>query len=100
GRARRDTGQAVVLVLAVAVVVVLSMVAVARLGRRVLDEEQAQVAADAAALAGSTGGASAASALASANAGALVRFAVDGNDVVVVVAVGDARATARATRAP
>jgi hypothetical protein len=97
---RHDVGQAVVLVLAVSVVVVLAMVAVARLGRRVFDEEQAQVAADAAALAATTGGAPAAAALASANGGVLVRFAADGNGVMVVVSVGEARATARATRAP
>ena len=97
---RNDVGQAVVLVLAVAVLIVVCMVAVGRFGSRVVDIEQAQVAADAAALAGVDGGREAASALAAANNGTLVAFRVVGDDVLVAVVVGGVRATARASRAP
>jgi hypothetical protein len=93
-------GQAVVLVLAVAVVIVLCMVAMGRFGTRVVRIEQAQVAADAAALAGVDGGREAAASLAAANGATLVSFAVLGDDVVVTVAVAAVRATARASRAP
>ena len=97
---QNDVGQAVVLVLAVAVLIVVCMVAVGRFGTRVVGIEQAQVAADAAALAGVDGGREAAAALAAANDGALVAFQVVGDDVLVTVVVGGVRATARASRAP
>ena len=97
---RNDAGQAVVLVLAVAVVVVLCMVAVGRFGSRVVRIEQAQVAADAAALAGVDGDRAAASAIAAANGGTLVAFRVIGDDVLVTVVVEGVRASARASRAP
>ncbi len=100
GRDNNDVGQATMLLLAVVVLVALSAVAVAEFGRRIEQREQAQVAADAAALAGTTGGQSSAAAFAAANGGALVRFRIDGAEVVVEVVVGDSRATARATRAP
>jgi predicted MarR family transcription regulator len=62
--------------------------------------QQAQSAADAAALAGVTGGRAASASLAAANDGALVSWTRDGRAVTVTVAVGDQRATARATDEP
>ncbi len=95
-----DRGQAVVLLLVVVVLVVLSMVAVARFGARVVGIEQAQIAADAAALAGVDGGRAAAARLASANDGVLLAFARVGDDVLVTVDVRGVKAVARASRAP
>ncbi len=95
-----DRGQAVVLLLAVVVLVVLSMVAVDRFGARVVGIEQAQIAADAAALAGVDGGRTAAARLAAANDAVLVSFTVLGDDVLVTVVVDGVGATARASRAP
>jgi hypothetical protein len=97
---RNDAGQAVVLVLAVAVVIVVCMVAVGRFGNRVVRIEQAQVAADTAALAGVDGGRAAAATFAAANGGTLVAFRELGDDVLVTVVVDGVRATARASRAP
>lgn len=99
-RNRVDGGQAVMLVLAVAVVIVVVAMAAARFGARVVHREQAQAAADAAALAGVDGGRPGAARVASANHGTLVSFEARGDDVVVVVTVAGERATARATRAP
>jgi hypothetical protein len=96
----RDRGQALMLVLAVGALLAVSMVAMGRFGARVLTVEQAQVAADAAALAGVVDGRAAAAALARRNGGTLVAFTAEGADVIVVVSVGDERATARASRAP
>jgi predicted MarR family transcription regulator len=62
--------------------------------------QQAQSAADAAALAGVTGGRSASASLAAANDGVLVSWSRSGRAVTVTVAVGDQRATARATDEP
>lgn len=99
-RVRPDAGQAVPLLLAVVALIAVVMAATAHFGARVVAEEQAQVAADAAALAGLDGGRPAAERLARANGGALVAFAGGDLDVQVTVRVGDATATARATRAP
>ena len=100
GCRRGDHGQATVLLLAVVALVVVAMVATAQFGARLVDRAQAQVAADAAALAGVSGGRSAAKRLASANDGVLMSFAAVGDDVQVVVRVGGASAAAHATRAP
>lgn len=62
--------------------------------------EQARSAADAAALAGVTGGRAAASAVASANDAELVGWSTSGRDVTVAVRVGEQVVTARATDAP
>jgi secretion/DNA translocation related TadE-like protein len=101
---RSDGGQAVMLLVAVMALVAASMMAMAHFGARVVAREQAQVAADAAALAGvtalDTGARAAASALAARNGGVLVSFRQLGDDVVVVVEVGGEQATARASRAP
>lgn len=97
---RSDRGQAIPLLLAVVALVAVVMAATARFGGRVLAEEQAQVAADAAALAGVTGGRAAAMRVAAANDAVLVAFTEADLDVQVTVRVGEATATARATRAP
>ncbi len=97
---RRERGQATVLLLAVVVVVVVSMVAMGRFGARVVGIEQAQVAADSAALAGVDGGRPAAVRLATANGAVLVGFVRLGDDVLVTVTVDGVSATARASRAP
>ena len=95
---RGDRGQALPLVLAVAALVVVLMMGLARFGARVIAHEQAQVAADAAALAGVDGGEVAAKRFAVANGAVLVSFTRDATSVLVVVEVAGERATARAGR--
>lgn len=95
-----DRGQATVLLLAVVALMVVCAAATAHFAARLVEHEQAQVAADAAALAGLTGGRSGAAQLAGANDAVLVSFTMVDDDVQVVVRVGDASATSRATRAP
>ena len=65
-----------------------------------IDHARAQNAADAAALAGVTGGEAAASAIASANDATLVAWSRAGYEVTVTVQVGEQEASARATNAP
>ncbi len=65
-----------------------------------IDRQRARTAADAAALAGTTGGRALASELASANGAVLIRWSESGDTVTVTVRVGDRTATARATDAP
>mgnify|MGYP006928180173 FL=1 len=65
-----------------------------------VDRQQARSAADAAALAGVTGGTEAAATLAELNGGELVDWSISGSQVTVVVRVGDQVATARATDGP
>ena len=96
----RDRGQAIVLVLAAIVVAVVFAVSIGRFNARLVDSQQAQLAADAAALAGVVGGRAAAERLAIANEGMLTDFVAVGDEVVVEVRVGDESARARATRAP
>ncbi len=64
------------------------------------DRERARNAADAAALAGVTGGKPAATALAEANGGVLIAWRRDGSVVTVAVRVDDQVAEARATNGP
>ena len=97
---QRDRGQAILLVIAVLALIAVCGAALAQFDNRLLINEQAQIAADAAALAGAVGGREAAERLAVANQGVLIEFAEEGEDVRVVVRVGAAHATARATRAP
>lgn len=97
---RRDGGQALPLVLAVAALVIVMMMGLARFGARVLAHEQAQLAADAAALAGVDGGEAGAKRFAAANGAVLVSFVRDPTSVRVVVEVAGERATARAGRRP
>jgi len=96
----RDRGQAIVLVLAVVVVTVVLAAAVGRFSARLVDSQQAQLAADAAALAGVVAGRDAAERLAELNDGVLLLFVSTGVEVTVEVRVGDVTARARATRAP
>jgi shikimate kinase len=65
-----------------------------------VDRQRARSAADAAALAGVSGGRPAAAAIAEANGAALVAWSQTGDDVLVTVMVGDQRVAARATDAP
>ena len=96
----RDRGQAVVLLLAVVVMAALSVIAVGLFATRVVDRGRAQIAADAAALAATSGGRPAAERLASSNGGRLISYEQFGDGVIVVVAVAGERATARATDGP
>ena len=64
------------------------------------DRQQAQTAADAAALAGVTGGRVGSARLAAANDGILVAWRLVGDDVIVTVEVAGHRASARATNGP
>ena len=99
-RAGPDRGQATLLVVAVATIVVVLMVAVARFGATVTTIEQVQVAADAAALAAVDGGVAAAARLATANGAELVSVRRVGDGVIVIVELDGRRASARAERAP
>ena len=65
-----------------------------------VDHARAQNAADAAALAGVTGGAAASRAIAAANDATVLAWSQTGHDVTVTVQVGEQQATARATDEP
>lgn len=82
-------------VVAVAVVVLLALVPLARAADQ---RAQAGTAADAAALAGAAEGDAAAREVAEANGAELVDWGAEGSDFWVEVTVGDARARARARR--
>ncbi len=99
-RARKEEGQAVPLVLAVLVLVVLLGVGLARVGRTAVDAAAARTAADAAALAGARGDDDEARAVAAANGGVLVSLTRAGDDTVATVRVGGRSATARARADP
>ncbi len=88
------------LLLVVVAMAALSVVAVGTFGARIVDRGQAQTAADAAALAATTGGRSAAGRLAADNGARLVSFTQVGDTVTVVVEVGGEQATAQATDGP
>jgi hypothetical protein len=102
-RAVGDRGQAAVLLVVVSsVIFVVSITALGLLGGHVVDRTRAQTAADAAALVSLDGGRPSAEALAERHGAELVSWArgpADG-EVTVVVRLGDAHATARATDAP
>jgi len=65
-----------------------------------VQRQQAQSAADAAALAGVTGGRAASQGIASANEAVLIAWSQSGHAVTVTVQVGEQEATARATNEP
>jgi hypothetical protein len=88
------------LLLAVVVMAALAMVGVGMFGVRVVDRGRAQTAADAAALAATTGGRSAAGRLAATNGAELISYSEAGDVVTVIVEVDGVRATARATDGP
>lgn len=96
----KDRGQAVVLLLVVVVMAAVSVVGVGLFSARVVDRGRAQTAADAAVLAGTTGGRAAAARLATSNGAVLLSYAEAGDVVTVVVDVDGERATARATDGP
>jgi hypothetical protein len=97
---KEDRGQAVILLLAVVVMAALSVVAVGLFSGRIVDRGQAQTAADASALAATSGGRSAAQRLAAANGARLIGYTEVDDAVTVVVEVDGERATARATDGP
>lgn len=99
-RERGESGQAVMLLLAAVALSSLALVGLGALSTRIVDRTRAQTAADAAALAGTTGGRDAAARLAAANGGSLVSYQADGDVVLVIVDVHGQRATARATDGP
>jgi hypothetical protein len=82
-------------IVAIAIVVLLALVPVAR---AVSQKAQARAAADAAALAGAAEGEDAAREVAEDNGGHLVSWRAEGEAVWVEVRVGDARAVAKARR--
>ena len=96
-RWRFDGGQAVPLTAALVAVAAVLVLGIGHLAGDVVDAGRARAAADAAALAGVTGGPGAAATFAVRNGATLVRWRREGADVVVTVRVGDAVATARAT---
>lgn len=92
-----DEGQATPLLVAGVGLVAMMLLALGPMGRHLADRAQARTAADAAALAGAAEGEGAARALAEANGAELRSFVVvDGDQVVVEVAVGGVTAHARA----
>ena len=97
----RDRGSMLVLVMFVAVgFTTIVMIALLPVLDDLIDRQQARSAADAAALAGVTGGSVASATMASENGGLLLTWSSDGRRVTVRVRVGDQVATARATDEP
>ena len=102
---RRDVGQAVVVVvMAVSAVFAATAVGLTTMGSSLVDRTRAQTAADAVALASLVGGRSSGVELAERHGATVVswtRFDVGGGRAVqVVIRLGDATATARATDGP
>jgi hypothetical protein len=102
---RRDVGQAaVVVVLAVSAIFASAAMALSTMGSALVDRTRAQTAADAVALASLVGGRTSGVALADRHGAAVVSWASfddgDGRSVEVVIRLGDATATARATDRP
>ena len=95
-----DAGQAMPIVLGLMVVAVVVVLALLPLADAAQHRAAARTAADAAALAGAAEGEAAARAVATANGAELVGWRAHGLDVWVVVAIGDARAEAKARRQP
>jgi hypothetical protein len=103
--AMRDRGSMVVLVAMVTVALTVAIGgALVPVVRQLGDQQRAETAADAAALAGVTGGQMASARLASSNGAELVSWKSSGPigavTVTVVVRVGERIATARATNGP
>ncbi len=97
----RDRGSMLVFVMLVGVALTAAVtLALQPVLAALIDHARAQHAADAAALAGVTGGAPAAKDLAAANDATLVAWSRSGFEVTVTVQVGDQQATARATNEP
>ena len=94
----RERGQVLPLVALAMVVAGAVCLAAGRMGGAAVARAQAVTAADAAALAGAAEGGDAAARLASDNGGDVTRYERLGTDARVQVAIGGARATARARR--
>ncbi|HKE73680.1 MAG TPA: hypothetical protein VKB57_08710 [Acidimicrobiales bacterium] len=93
-----ERGQVLPLAAAMLALVVAGLVALVPAARAMTDRARAATAADAAALAGATGGEAAARRLAAANGGRLEAFRAEGDQVIVRVRVGVVTAAARAGR--
>ena len=93
-----ERGQAAPLVLAVVALAVVVVLALVPLARGADERARARTAADAAALAGAAEGAVAAREVAEANGAELVEWHAAGTDVWVTVTLGEARAVAKARR--
>ena len=97
----RDRGSMLVLVVMVGVAVTAAVtLALLPVLGGLVDRQHAQSAADAAALAGVTGGRAASVSIATANRAAVIAWSRSGHEVTVTVVIGDSRATGRATDAP
>ena len=97
----RDRGSMLVFVMLVGVALTAAVtLALLPVLTALIDHARAQNAADAAALAGVTGGVAASSAIAAANDATVVAWSRSGHDVTVTVQVGEQQATARATDEP
>jgi hypothetical protein len=97
----RDRGSMLVLVVFVGLAVCATvLMAIVPVLDDLVDRQRAASAADAAALAGVTGGYASAASLASANGATLLSWSQDGRQVTVRVGVGDQVAVARATDEP
>jgi outer membrane lipoprotein SlyB len=88
------------LLLVVVVLAALALIAIGQFARRIVDRGRAQTAADAAALAGTTGGQLAAVRLAADNGAHLLSYRQRGDEVTVVVEFHGQQAAARATDGP
>ena len=97
-RGRGERGQAVPLVLGLVAVAVVVLLALVPLARAAQQRAAARDAADAAALAGAAEGEAAARDVAAENGAELIGWRAEGLDVWVVVTLGDARAEAKARR--
>ncbi len=95
-----DSGQALPLGLALVGFAVVLVFAVGGLASDLVDGARARTAADAAALAGVSGGRVAAVRLAVDNGAEVVSWGRRGREVTITVRIGDAVATARATDEP
>ncbi|MGQ0616164.1 MAG: pilus assembly protein TadG-related protein [Acidimicrobiia bacterium] len=95
-RARDDKGQVLPLTAVLVILMGLSCLLLASVGRDARDQARARSAADAAALAGAVQGPTVAAALAEANGGQLVDFRADGDGATVRARVGSGDAVARA----
>ena len=101
GEPGRDDGSTLVLTVLVGVALCAAVtLALVPFLIGLVERQQAQSAADAAALAGVSGGRPASVATAAANDATVVGWARDGRAVTVTVSVGAHRATARATDGP
>jgi Flp pilus assembly protein TadG len=97
----RDRGSMLVLTVLVGLAITAAtLMALVPIGRALIDHQRAQSVADAAALAGVTGGRQASAGVAAANRATLASWERSAGDVIVVVVVEGQGATARATDAP